>query len=331
MDFYKDLIYIVFTYLPIDDILKIQYIYNYDLEHLLKKLYVSRILDRLYQLGLGQEFIDSLIESKAVISGSFILQSLLGEYWDNSDLDIYQVTHYWTIKNTKIKQRGFSPIEDYLWKENGSKDDKFSYDNYSHLGDVGINIVRMYIMDKVKIQVINIDTYDDMVEQYKKYNREIDDNVKKYPSTLEDFINNSFDFKFCMNIFNGKELQIHDKCNMMYRESINRSIKMYQYENKESWIPDKDDDLITHYRCFKYLDRGFKIQNYVIPDTIYVRLYESRYSTKERKYYRVDKYVQGDYLLYGNALELIKKYTNIKYYNGDDIFSDPQGMHKIDK
>jgi len=53
---------------------------------------VNKINDRLIYL-LGKVFYSALvnymIENRAVISGSFILQTILDEDWDNSDLDIY--------------------------------------------------------------------------------------------------------------------------------------------------------------------------------------------------------------------------------------------------
>src|SRR5687768_4105945 len=103
-----DIINVIMGYLPIDDIYKIRdsltSIESRDsLDGYIDKICLKRVLDRLHELRLSNEFLSALRESKGIISGSFILQGLLNEKWSESDIDIF-------VKGGK---RGvFTPVED---------------------------------------------------------------------------------------------------------------------------------------------------------------------------------------------------------------------------
>lgn len=79
--------------LPID-IVNICHIYP----HQWTKLYyvfktcVANNIDNFFRSYFGNyydEFREEMIKNKAIISGSFILQTILNEKWENSDIDIY--------------------------------------------------------------------------------------------------------------------------------------------------------------------------------------------------------------------------------------------------
>lgn len=57
------------------------------------------------------EFSAILQQARAVISGSFLVQSSTGNTWEDSDIDIY-------IPNSEATSRKFTPLEDFLF--NGS-------------------------------------------------------------------------------------------------------------------------------------------------------------------------------------------------------------------
>jgi len=46
-------------------------------------------LQKIFSVGDYKTFTDIMEKSRAILSGSFIIQCILNEYWDNSDIDIY--------------------------------------------------------------------------------------------------------------------------------------------------------------------------------------------------------------------------------------------------
>lgn len=56
----------------------------------------KRVIERLKNI-FGQnynEFVKIMIKTRAIISGSFIIQCVLNEYWDNSDLGNHFLIHF---------------------------------------------------------------------------------------------------------------------------------------------------------------------------------------------------------------------------------------------
>src|ERR1700722_4295200 len=67
--------------------------FNMMLKNKIKKSIISEIENRLKNiLDNFLEFQEFLNKSSSIISGSFIIQCILGEYWNNSDIDIYVPT-----------------------------------------------------------------------------------------------------------------------------------------------------------------------------------------------------------------------------------------------
>ncbi len=71
-----------------------------------KKLILNTIHKRL-QYELGDNFINIMHRNKAFISGSFIIQCVLDEYWSNSTIDIY----------VPYIENDFNELENYLSNE----------------------------------------------------------------------------------------------------------------------------------------------------------------------------------------------------------------------
>src|SRR5437762_2456462 len=65
---------------------------------------IDNKLEEIFQDDMG-EFKTLLAESKAVISGSFIVQCILGEFYEDSDIDIYV-----PVKNVNLQLKRNDPI-----------------------------------------------------------------------------------------------------------------------------------------------------------------------------------------------------------------------------
>ena len=62
-------------------------VYNYEI---IEENYRQIFVDRLNQLGIdGESFCHELMMHKCIMAGSFPLQCLLGEYYENSDIDVF--------------------------------------------------------------------------------------------------------------------------------------------------------------------------------------------------------------------------------------------------
>ena len=149
----------------------------------LKTNVIKEINSRLLEL-FGDDydtFKNILKKTKGVISGSFIIQSILKTYWNDTDIDIYI-----PIKNnvlTKIDSTGSmkSEMEDFLysnmdfWGGTETSDYKDSFEG-------NIYFVRTYKKNNTKyaVQVMLIDT-----------------DVEG----IHNFIKNDFDFDICKNAY----------------------------------------------------------------------------------------------------------------------------------
>lgn len=134
---------------------------------------VKRVNEKLYEIfgNYMQEFKDIMCKTHAAISGSFIIQSLLGTYYENSDIDIYVPFN-----------KSVSYINDFILKT--TTPTKLSNDSAYALG-----------MDYTIIKKVNTYTINNCIIQiiYLNVNNNID--------AVYDFIKNDFDFDICKNIY----------------------------------------------------------------------------------------------------------------------------------
>jgi len=90
-------------------------------------------------------FVLAMSQSKAVLSGSFILQCILGETWENSDIDIYVGNE----QSNNIMDKFLKSITN-----NAETDDNALYKAAYEI----INNITNYHLDNLKIQVVQIRT-----------------------------------------------------------------------------------------------------------------------------------------------------------------------------
>jgi hypothetical protein len=219
-------------------------------------VYRNVIVAKLDQLGLdGEEFCNKIMENGCLMAGSFPLQCLLQEFYDDSDIDIF-------IKYDKNRQNQnndifalhhFTKFETWLYSKYG-KSEPTKYILYGVL-----RTHKYFLNNSVKINTIVVDTDD-----------------------LSNFIANEFDFSFCQTIFDGTKVQ----CFEMSLKKIGYIVNQNHFKEKKSYHitqqehdhlikrrkhPDfvsssdariyLDTSSITQQRIEKYQKRGFLILN----------------------------------------------------------------------
>lgn len=186
-------------------------------------------------------FRKAMIKTKAVLSGSFILQIMLWEPWSDSDIDIFLpnkelVDGYWpafTDLHAELYTRAEqNPASKYMGRCGTSSDG--AYDET--LGKNAFTRIYEYrvtdsVNKQIKFQVMDL-------------------NLDKNRKAVIAFIKDNFDFDFCKNVFyyekDGFHLDVVAPLDIVHK----RSVFAYR-NNKKSSLK----------RCEKYIDRGFKFED----------------------------------------------------------------------
>lgn len=200
-------------------------IYNY-CKRSFGDIYMKKIYNRLKDIFNDDtdRFLKLLDDAKAYISGSFILQCLTNENFDDSDIDIFFPDCIINGKLLSAQSMCFSPIDDFLYK-----DLKYTWnDGHRYIDNIGsdqlqINFIRTYKKNNVEIQLMYISNND----------------VKK-------FIIDTFDFDICKNMYRNKNLYIDSFEDIIHRET------KFKYAYRLG---------ATIKRGIKYQKRGFKFTN----------------------------------------------------------------------
>lgn len=241
---------------------------------------VSQIKQRLTELGIdAEDFCQKLWDTKCVMAGSFPLQCVLGEKWDESDIDIFGINenlddedvnrlcdyaNYKYFKDDEINKHSFakptySPhdFEKYLWLKyvpyfSSNIDRKAGVrgpiaNNYTYLG---IEYIRNYKFPNIDIQFIECDP-----TVHTKSDKALD----------------TFDLDFCKISFDGKCITSNQK---WYEIPLKKGVWISNHVS----IQQINRDLFCKECCTAdFLDMG---------DTISDKQYE-RYSNTIAYYYRV--------------------------------------------
>jgi hypothetical protein len=132
--------------------------------------YNSRISERLAEFGIDSNVLfEKLIECKAYICGSFILQCVLDERYEKSDIDIFVFEDNFDNLNRCISQLLNLPL-------NSTNKNPYNLLQFSHV--VKYN-------NTCSIDVVCVNT-----------------------KSCLDFFNNSFDLSFCKTLFDGRMVTI---------------------------------------------------------------------------------------------------------------------------
>lgn len=172
---------------------------------------------------------------KGIISGSFIIQSILKTYWAESDIDIYIPMKENVM--AKIEESGNmkTEMEDFLYSNmefHGSTE----WSKYQNVFEGNIYFTRTYkkIMAKYHVQVILVDT-----DVY----------------GLHKFIKNNFDFDICKNAFWNYDSA--DNINIFVINDI---------LDKQAKFAFGKNIVQSYNRCKKYINRGFSFTDKYISD-----------------------------------------------------------------
>ena len=178
------------------------------------------------------EFRKVMDETKSVISGSFIIQCILGEYWNGSDIDIFSPLA------RKLKHKTFGKLEKFFYT-----DCKFEC--------VEAHLIAKYQFgeDKAIIKYVDEyaydkDDYNDNVLQVIKLD------IKEDFNMICKFINNNTDFDICKNSY--------------YIDNDVEYLNIYKLMdifNKETLFNIGNSLGSSIIRCKKYRERGFNIIN----------------------------------------------------------------------
>jgi len=214
----------------------------------------STIVNRLNSLGVdGEEFCQKMIEFKCLMAGSFPLQCLLGEFYSDSDIDIFikRRRSEYTGKD-EINLRSFHEFEKWLYHKYGVKSEA----NIYIIRDV-IRSRKTQVTPHAIINVILVDNED-----------------------LEKFIMDTFDLSFCRTMFDGFEVKYDEMSLKKVGYISNREgLKPYQsfyiseeqYNKKKKSKSFREDYDLDKYRVYpdpqvklsqrieKYKRRGFLI------------------------------------------------------------------------
>ena len=221
--------------------------FEYEIEKTLKfqNNFKKNFSKRLKELNINEEeFIATLKSFNGTISGSFVLQCLLDEYW-SSDIDMY-----------------ISYANAMLFKDPTNIYKTFDTEN---------NKVTL-----IKSQEKDFKKYEDILglDKFKINKLEID--LVWIKGDYEPYIYEKYDFDFCKNYYDGDNVYVHDWNAVIDKKSFSKKytknnkiftiIKNNQYDQNECMFNDtniKDIEMQINYkyieRIKKYQKRGFKI------------------------------------------------------------------------
>lgn len=173
------------------------------------------------------EFMNTMKDSKAIISGSFILECIYNQEWNDADIDIFVSRKIKINKNElSTNDRPSSILDKWFSDKYGMKD----YDACVHYGNdiTRQNVilwVRKYIINGKEFQIITLDMY---------------------PSKIQSFIEKNFDFDICKNTY----CPLHNKISIFDTKCL---------EDKECAFNYTVNCETSKTRAKKYEARGFKI------------------------------------------------------------------------
>lgn len=147
LDIFRNILKYQFSLVDIFRLAKIsKQIYSLLDDRFLGKLHRKIFINRLNKVGIpGKEFIKLLSKNNAMVSGSFLIDVVLGEEWDNFDIDIY-------IEASKCE------ILEYIIKFL----DKLEYTNTKHTSSLSVNhspirFIIEFVKNNSMIRIFGID------------------------------------------------------------------------------------------------------------------------------------------------------------------------------
>lgn len=216
----KDLLSLKFTSKTLDKIINKKMFNNFVIKNVNSRLY------HIFGEKLN-EFKKIIQSTKCFISGSFIVQTILGEQWDGSDIDIY--TTDGTDEEPPI-------IENYLRETmNFNSETRYGARTLYITDNLKITSVKDFLdpFEYKRIQIIRIEINNNSFDDAKNY------------------IHETFDFDICKNLY---YIDTNELLSIYHPNDIYNNIIYIESESDEICYPSKITD-----RYLKYIYREFKI------------------------------------------------------------------------
>lgn len=283
-----DLEMILHEYLPLDDSLKYNFITKkkWTFPKYLEKIQAQRIIQAVLKKfpklkDLGQQLTQDplhlfrmMSKQNLILSGSLVLQAMLGEDWGyESDADLYMtmnnlfaseckecmVSKSFFCSFTKHTKDPRNQILDFFWEACGQLDDAYGFNLYPMKGIDTLKSYNLGTKQKpAKMQCIFIQP---------------DSKSQSIPQ----WIQKTFDFTLLCNTFDGTNVTIMDLKSIAFRRLVATR------ESQPTFSIGHAGYFNAVYRTLKYQARGFHAKQFMVPDKVHIELYESRYSTPQKR------------------------------------------------
>lgn len=221
------------------------------------KLSATKNIDNWFRDYFGKdynEFKSIMIQYGGVISGSFVMQMIIGENWPESDIDIFFPTKYF---NRDVNL--FHPMEVFLYKTSkpfhDEEEARGPLARYTRAFDTKIRTINEYEVNANT----NINTKFYNAMKFRKFQV-----IGLRVSTIQKVMityNNNVDIDICKNFFSYNTINLTDgDCSNLkivrLNELINRKATMKFSNAKEERMK-----CARFKRYVKYCKRGFKFTN----------------------------------------------------------------------
>ena len=201
------------------------------------------------------EFKKILRDTGSIISGSFVVQCILQEEWEGSDVDIYVGTETAPLIDDVGTSHPITTVEDFLYTRHKYTQQYYAANRYGTILN-DIQWIRNYEANGQQLQVIQ---------------------VSKKASFLYDYIVDRYDFDICKAVY-GVDHRGRDYVKIYALDEIIAKRTTFNYYNRLGESVG---------RCHKYRARGF---HFDIPDGILERVKETcrqgRMTYDKRRGYR---------------------------------------------
>lgn len=270
---------------------------------------ISNIINKLKIIF--QDHYDNIIklmqENNSIISGSFIIQCILDEEWV-SDIDIYEQDTYY---GTKCNVHNETILNEYLNKHYKSE----CFTTRSLYDDISSNQIKIHISE-----------YNNHNKNKNKINKIqlIHLNVKEHDD-VKIFIDTTFDFDICKNIFYFENNKPH-----LFIKSLSDII------NKQTDFKFKFGLFSSIARMIKYTKRGFyfDISNFTYNDYVErTSIYIQDTDFKSLMIFNLQKLTNNIFKLINGDLEKFIKLseTQVQHIVRFDRFNNPKLIKKYER
>lgn len=215
---------------------------------------IGRAIDDWFRNYFGQHYLEfrrCMIEDKCVVSGSFIIQIMLGEAWENSDIDIF-------LPDSDYHLDWYLPIQKLLYIMHDEGSDCLPGRYTDVFGRNNIARICNYVKPDNNPQTTSISQIPLHADEvYGKSMHRTSDHNKfqlvellncKTIEQIKTFIHSNFDLDICKNTFyydaSGYHLDLTSPLDI-----VKRQFKAGKSPNGKS----------NQYRVDRYLARGFKL------------------------------------------------------------------------